>query len=235
MKKRILSFSLYGNNEKYTVGAIKNSLLVDKIYPGWIMRVYHDDTVPDEILTSLAKNNVELIRMPDKTIPGMYWRFLTADDPDVERYCVRDADSRLSMREKYAVDEWIESGKILHIMRDHPFHGVPIVGCGFGIYNIEEFNMTEEVINWLYPSGIENGRKEFVYGDDQLFMIKFYNFYKNNAISHDEFFPFRNTKPFPVKRIGLEFVGKIYDKYDNTNTSDEQTLYNHLKSMGLCE
>jgi hypothetical protein len=59
----------------------------------------------------------------------MFWRFLVADDPTVDRYIIRDADSRLNMREKLAIDEWIASGKKIHILRDHPNHGdFPISG-----------------------------------------------------------------------------------------------------------
>ena len=45
---------------------------------------------------------------------------------------VRDTDSRLGIREKLAVDEWLDSGKKLHIMRDHPYHRVPMLGGMWG-------------------------------------------------------------------------------------------------------
>jgi hypothetical protein len=54
----------------------------------------------------------------------MSWRFLVAADTDVERYVVRDIDSRLSLREQAAVDEWIESQKKSHVMRDHSSHSL---------------------------------------------------------------------------------------------------------------
>ncbi len=39
-------------------------------------------------------------------IAGMFWRFLVADDPQVDRFIVRDSDSRLNARDAYAVAEW---------------------------------------------------------------------------------------------------------------------------------
>ncbi len=70
----------------------------------------------------------------------MFWRFLIADDLTVDRFLIRDADSRylftiaasihfdrFSMRELHAVNEWIASGKQLHVMRDHPYHGVAML------------------------------------------------------------------------------------------------------------
>lgn len=49
---------------------------------------------------------------------GMIHRFTVAADTTVDRYIVRDVDSRLNYRERFAVEEWIQSGKSIHIMRD---------------------------------------------------------------------------------------------------------------------
>jgi hypothetical protein len=62
----------------------------------------------------------------------MFWRFLAACDPDVDIMISRDADSRLSKREKFAVEEWINSNYQFHIIRDHPYHSVPILGGMWG-------------------------------------------------------------------------------------------------------
>lgn len=59
---------------------------------------------------------------------GMLWRFSIAGDESVDRYVIRDVDSRLNTRERLAVQDWIESGFPLHVMRDHPYHVAPIMG-----------------------------------------------------------------------------------------------------------
>lgn len=43
-------------------------------------------------------------------------------------YAIRDSDSRPSEREKAAIEEWLESGKDFHIMRDSPFHRPVVMG-----------------------------------------------------------------------------------------------------------
>lgn len=40
---------------------------------------------------------------------------------------MRDVDSRLSARDRMAVEEWIQSGEPFHVLRDHPAH------CGWPI------------------------------------------------------------------------------------------------------
>ena len=42
----------------------------------------------------------------------------------------RDTDSRIIPREKEAVNEWLASDRVFHIMRDHPAH------CLFGYTKI---------------------------------------------------------------------------------------------------
>ena len=50
-------------------------------------------------------------------------------DPLVSEFHSRDLDSVPSPREVDAVKEWLHSkNKTFHIMRDHPLHGVPILG-----------------------------------------------------------------------------------------------------------
>ena len=52
----------------------------------------------------------------------MMWRFMVADDMSIDRFLVRDTDSRLSSRDAVAVWAWEQSGKALHCIRDHPSH-----------------------------------------------------------------------------------------------------------------
>ena len=49
-------------------------------------------------------------------------------DAGVDVFISRDADSVLSKRESAAVQDWLRSGKTLHVMHDHHQHGAPILG-----------------------------------------------------------------------------------------------------------
>jgi hypothetical protein len=44
----------------------------------------------------------------------------------------RDLDSALTQRERDAVNVWLASNKSFHSMRDHPMHGVPMLGGMWG-------------------------------------------------------------------------------------------------------
>jgi len=66
---------------------------------------------------------------------AMTWRFLPLGDPMVDIFISRDLDSRVSSRERKAVEEWEHSNLSLHTMRDHPYHGVPFLGGMWGAKN----------------------------------------------------------------------------------------------------
>ena len=119
-------------------------------------------------------------------------------------------DSRLSMREKNAVDEWLESGKSLHIMRDHPHHNFFILGGMWGFRKKNKYEISGKLLEFIKS-------KNFIFtkGDDQIFLITLFNDFKDDHCSHDSFFNhFPDTKKFPDNRINKRFVGEIFDEND---------------------
>lgn len=112
---RVLSYSLFSisrsdpiSNPRYIDGLIANIELMPLVYPGWQMWIYHDGNLPKDnysIQRALQKPFVRLIDMSQSGIRNkMSWRFLVASDLSVERFVVRDIDSRLSFREVEAVN-----------------------------------------------------------------------------------------------------------------------------------
>lgn len=202
---KIISFSLWGSDPKYCIGAIKNAKIASEIYNDWTCRYYISNTVPKHISKELESlSNTEILY---KDIEGdwrsMFWRFEASYDKNVDIAIFRDTDSRLSMREKYAVDAWILSDKTFHIMRDHPYHKYPILGGMWGYKN-----------NNKYPMKIllESFNKTNNYGTDYTFFTEIlYPIVGEDSIVHDEFF---DKSPFPTKRKNREFVGDVFDEND---------------------
>jgi len=132
---KVISFSLWGDKKLYTIGAIKNADLALDLYPNWICYFYCNSCVPTDIINELKNRpNTKVIEIPEigNTACTLH-RFLVTDDEHVEYMISRDLDSRLSMREKIAVDEWINDGSDFHLMRDHPYHGSFVMGGMHGI------------------------------------------------------------------------------------------------------
>ena len=206
--KKIISFSLWGTNPIYNIGAIRNAELAKLIYPDWTCRFYCGQSVPNSIINELKKfKNVEIVLMEeDGDWTGMFWRFYACEDSDI--MISRDTDSRLSEREKLAVDEWISSDKDFHIMRDHPYHTTEILGGMWGVRNGLLKNM-KQLIN-DYTKG------DFWQVDQNFLREKIYPLVVNNSFTHDTYFNYNtNSKQFPSKSINKEFVGDVFDENEN--------------------
>ena len=204
--KRIVSFSLWGDNPKYTIGALYNAELVSEIYPGWTARFYVGKSTPINVGKKLEKLGSEVVYMDDHgNWTGMFWRFYPAGESDVEIRISRDTDSRLSFREKEAVDAWLASDKDFHIMRDHPAHDAPIMGGMWGARG----HILKDIKNM-----IEEYQKGDFWQVDQVFLReKIYPMVKNISYVNDDFF---EKKPFPTNRKNYElFLTKII--YDTQN------------------
>jgi hypothetical protein len=199
----IVSFSLYGNLPIYTEGAIRNAELVHEFYPGWGARFYVDCTVPDPIVLALREREAEIVFVAKNLGPmyGRYWRMLIAADPNVQRFLIRDCDSRLNSREKAAVNAWLASGFSFHIMRDSIHHKTRMLagmwgGVGGVVKDIETL--------------IDNWGRYSTQGDCDRFASEvIYPIIADDYICHDSWGHFADATPFPshAPLQGTGFVG----------------------------
>lgn len=204
---KVISFSLWGDNLKYTVGAIKNAELAKTIYAGWVCRYYVGDSVPADCIQKLSLfDNCEIVKM---NVPGnwegMYWRFFPASDDEVDVMISRDTDSRLNFKEKAAVDAWLNSDSPFHIMRDHSWHTTSILGGMWGAKKGCIPNMRELI--GAYSVG------NFYQTDQQFLKDIIYPMVKEKAMVHDPIF---EKKPFPIEDNSY-FVGQAYNEDDSTD------------------
>ena len=224
-KKNIISFSLWGEEPKYWIGALRNIELARKFYPGWQTRFYIDERCDSKLSKTLQSQEVEIVNVNVNSLPnyyngysgsfaGMFWRFWASEDPDVDVFLSRDTDSRISQREASAVFEWLESDKDFHIMRDHPYHNAKIMGGMWGLRNDlgKKLELSEKIKSWTSIP-----RTRFVNGIDQDFLAEvIYPLVRDNSYEHSEFgINFGSkTNIFPTQRLNYEFVGDSFDEFD---------------------
>jgi hypothetical protein len=219
---KVISFSLWGNKPIYLVGSIRNADLAKQFYPDFQCWFYiHKDTVPENIIAELQqKDNVKIIfKSGDLSkIKPMMWRFEAIDHPDVEINMSRDVDTKILLREKLAVNQWLQSDKSLHIMRDHPWHNYPIQG---GMFGVKKTN-----VNWtnLMDNLIQNSARIY----DQNFLAnQIYPLYKNNMMIHASFNAFEpECLNFPLKHEedDYRFVGEYVYEDETRNLQNTEEL-----------
>ena len=153
-------------------------------------------------IAELQQEGGEVIKKERKHfVDGTFWRVLPASEPDVDILIVRDTDSRIGLRERIAVDAWLQSGKGFHIIRDHPFHDTPILAGLWGRRNHIVPQMA-----WLIDRWKRFARK----GDDQEFLSRcIYPRVRHDALIHTEFSQYKGeiTERIPVPREGSEYLG----------------------------
>lgn len=224
--KKIISFSVWGHDPKYAEAAYANLQLQPEIYPGWTCRFYIDESVPLSVINKLKPipdRPCEMVLMPPSDGNyGLFWRFEPLKDISIDRFIVRDSDSRLNPREAAAVKEWEESGLEFHIMRDNVQHGAKICGGMWGatnkfiekiapVYDQEKEKFIRSIpFNQLY--GAANGRGKY-FNTDQPFLWQYiWPRIINSHIAHIKDLPnLRFTgreKLFPIENPDGTFVGQ---------------------------
>ena len=218
--KKVISYSLWGNDPIYTIGIIKNSQLRNQLFNDWEMWVYYDETVPKDCLIELEKNNVKLIEKQDIGYIKSTWRFLPSSDNTIDYFISRDADSRLSERDKCSVDEWMMLNTDFHIIRDHPIGHYWKINAGM----------------WGSKGGVVKGMSDLIYDFskksnpfikefDQYFLSQvIYPLTLNSLTSHDEFYNYENfSKPIMRDRLidDFAFIGESVDENDMSRYQSE--------------
>jgi len=218
----VVSFSLWGSEPKYVIGALRNAELLPAVYPGWQGRFYCGSSVPDAALSELAAMpQVEVVRMDAAgDWRAMFWRFYPASEPDVAVMLSRDTDSRLNRRERAAVDEWLASDRDFHVMRDHPWHSAPILGGMWGVRNRLLADMRQLI--GAYVAG------DFWQVDQQFLAAVVVPRVRERWLEHDEYF---SGRPFPTRRRGREYVGQPFDENDRPLLSGPTALERRLRRL----
>jgi hypothetical protein len=214
--KQAISFSLYGSEMRYLVGAIKNAIIAQQLFDDEYELIFFiGESVPQWVQSTLLLfPNVRVIDMAQRRedSTARLWRFIACSyDYDVVMF--RDCDARLSIREKMAHEQWLDSGLDAHIMKDHA------IGHNYTI-NAGMFSVKSELFQDM-PDLIEAFAPKDTYTQDQEFLAQVvFPRIQFSCLVHDEFF---NTKvegkskllPYPTKPpTELSHIGAALDEND---------------------
>ncbi len=198
-KKKVIAFSLWGTSERYINGAIRNLLLAPDLYPGWEIWIYHDDSVPDKLCKTFIQLGAILHKQSqqdcheqqDSLKQKLCWRFQVANHPDVGYFLVRDIDSVFSLRERLAVEQWLESDAWFHTIHDWWTHtDLILAGLWGGVANVLP-NVWQMVAEYSPTS-------QTTPNIDQWFLRDcLWSYVKQSCLMHDRLFRQQTTSPIP--------------------------------------
>jgi hypothetical protein len=210
-EKKVISFSLFGDNDLYCLGILENIDIINEKLVDWYVYVYYSN-IPQSILNSIkGKKNTVIIECTLKrhNFEGLFWRFYPFEDNNVDLFLSRDADSRITDREIVLINKFIKSNKICHIIRDNPAHNIFMLGGTFGIKS----KLFQKHIKKKFSidSFIEKYAKEHK-GPDQTFLCnEVYPLIKNNSIVHISYESLRMSYSDTLIEKSEDYVGKVIE------------------------
>lgn len=222
-KLHVLSYCIFGTKKKWAkrIGIVASEVRKSELYFNWTIRVYHDGSFKKRFLKKYTNNykNIDFYDVRNLPLLGdvssynaMVWRFLPLDDNAVDVMCSRDLDSPILKREESAVKEWLNSGKLMHVMRDHKKHSAVILG-GLWCYRNSKNRVLASRITRLILDNADRRTpmQEVEMGNDQIILKKFmWPFVRNDTLQHDSYLckRYKGTTPYPSKREdNRSFIG----------------------------
>lgn len=158
-------------------------------------------------------------------------------DPLVAEWHCRDLDSRPSQRELAAVQDWQQSQKTFHIMRDNKYHGASIVGCCFGMKI--EITRNFPQMKKMFEAMLDYVKLKWFKGLDQnaLHAVVWPEAQKD-MVAHDSYlchhFASDFNRPWPTQRIsGPDFSAPEVLNFVGSN-GGKITLANHGECPKQC-
>lgn len=194
--RNVIALSLFGDDPRYLMGARNNAVAGRYLYPGWATRFYVDDSVPLAAQRALRAEGAQVLKVEgmEARTYGTFWRFLVEDDPDVDLYLIRDADSVVNIRERAAVEAWLASNTAFHVMRDHIKHSELILAGMWGAHRGNIGDMQQRVRRFVQARPKRLNDKTV----DQVFLRReIWPIVRQSVLCHDAHFSFGEVSPWP--------------------------------------
>ncbi len=162
------SFCLYGpENPRYYPGLLENIALAGLYFPDWKVYVYYGPDVEDSMIRHLEACSSVVLRPTGITgAPNMIHRFYAIDEPGVDLMMVRDADSRIHWKDRWAIREFVRQPQfVAHTIRDNIEHTASMMGGLWGLRKSSGLSVREE-----YAAYKEDTTKGYRHAHDQNFL-----------------------------------------------------------------
>jgi hypothetical protein len=164
---KVISFCIYGTNNKYCKGLDENLKLMQLNLSDFNAFIYVGDKVSQDWINQYETYSFVKLFYTDRIgHDNMINRFYAIDEENVDVAIIRDADSRLHERDIWCIRHFIESNYLFHTIRDHPEHRTLILG---GLWGIKK-NLLNQKMSDLYLQFNSNNLSFNIVQHDQYFL-----------------------------------------------------------------
>lgn len=222
------SFCIYGREQpKYHTGLLENIQLASVHFPDWQVVVYVGSETPATYIRTLEV--LPNVRVRLTGIVGhrnSLYRFFAIDEPGVDLMMVRDADSRIHWKDRWAIHRFLESGKTAHIIRDHQDHSTAILAGLWGLRKgVLPRPIRDMVAEWVPEhAGSGDAADPLGFGIDQNFLkLVLYPQITSDALVHYSFnclYAGEHAEKFPFEWTDALYCGQRVELPDQSISSD---------------
>jgi hypothetical protein len=164
------SFCIYGQNEYYYNGLLENIKLIKEYYPDYLIYIYVGNDSRMDLINDMVNLYHKIVwRYTNETgAINMVYRFFAIDDLKIKTVHVRDADSRVHERDRWAIDTFMKSDVLAYTIRDNVVHDVRMMG---GLWGCRKLSFSIQSLFQMYRFPLLESVNQFGY--DQQFLSKF--------------------------------------------------------------
>lgn len=224
---KVFSFCLYGppNPRYYPVAMLQNIDLIGTHFPDWKVYIYTAPDVDPEFLTQVAMYSNVVVKPTGKLgAINMFERFFAIDEPDVEIMFVRDADSRVHWRDRWAIQDFLSKPQFrVHTIRDNIEHSALMMGGLWGMRKTDKFVLSDQYKLYV-ERPIDRG-----YGADQSFLGTYvYPYIRDALIVHAgggaKIFTHEHFAVIPFLHTNECYCGRVEDLSFRDSVPEQNVL-----------
>ena len=219
---KVFSFCLYGppNPRYYPIPMTQNVQLVQRHFPDWKVYLYVSPDVDSGFLRQISQYSNVVIKSTGKMGHiNRLERLFAIDEPEVETMFVRDADSRVHWKDRWAINDFLSKPQfVAHVIRDNKEHDARMLAGLWGIHKSSGIGI-KSLFEHFSSNPIDLGFG--ITGIDQSFLGTYiYPRIKSNLLAHTSnnqqldgeanvTFPFPYTDDIHCGKVdGADFVDR---------------------------
>ena len=237
---KIISYSIFGDEQWYRNGLIKNIEIAKNLFSDWTVRVYISNKIEKAFIDKVSKHeNVELIIKDEKyPFEGLMWRMLPMEEGH-EVVAVRDCDTRLFKRDKNLLDDWMSLDFKYHVCRENPGSFNVMLG---GLYGGKKPKIEIEEKWHKWRENYIKGKKSLFLSDLDFLRKHVYPYIRHDLIVYSEHVRMdceKNVKNIPGERgfykgryiqIGM-YIEDDFDKSDENKSLEDKKEFGQSRNV----
>jgi hypothetical protein len=130
--KKLLVYTLFGEEEFYQKGLLYNIKHAQSLFPEFKIRLYVDSKLSTSVVRRMESPQTEIIvKKSSYKYNGLLWRFLPLSESNTLSL-FKDADLKLTDRDRWVATDFAKSDSRFYVLRDGPGWRSPIMAGAWG-------------------------------------------------------------------------------------------------------